>query len=984
MFAALGLLALGCLLIVCLRWRDRRNLALFEKLGGPAAADRMGIELPGVNVGSDAAGRKSLPPAQQTALQKPATLVSARKAKDFWGLQAVPEVDVTGVKSLDKVIKPGGQLVVGMTKMHNAIFHISNSIKSFAAMRLGAAEIGQVGLKHGLPVLEIFKTSAETGARTVLAKIDCEGGLQVLVDADFRALDNEGQKFASTALIRSFAEWLVFAKRAMSVKDDMDIELLDARAAIPLLCVADNEYQRAAPWVTTQIRYGGWFGFCKTEREISLEELIQRSKARTESGRRANKRAAKAQSKKLEHAEKESAHKIVVKKKEIQNLSGAERVNAVDELDNMQRASAEERKMHKVIKSYLRPFSRRGFNITHTRPLENLAFVDPREGSKSKLLYESSGGRKGWVRQRLGPIGWYCYMWHLQWKLCRMYACACCIMAHYACSNPKPAKRTKHELKLLSRMKTEQKRRDGNIKKWIELVNESTAQLNRLLPMIQKNLLNSTGYKLDLRSSIALVKRDLVEMCATQPAAAAKLSTKAIAKSAGGGALMQMMEQIRPQFQLDTDFSLLKEGKSPIVDFTIDFKFPGDDDDDDAEEGGSGEADGAGVGREMAELAAKRLLISKLRPNLEPSIIKLGLEWASVAEKLEGLEAAEIEAAAANPDAYVEELAHYKAAGTAEDNVDKAVEAADGKATQLVKKASSGLQKKGFQIDVASLPPHFKRLYELLFDHSSKHNLVSILKEVAKDFLGVVTNAAKLIYQVANLARKCLPPTFPIVADVSKDIGMLVMELDFKLRLLPFKLAKALRQLLLLPRDLVRFAGSVKSLVTVMRAAFSNKGGAIDLAPQLLRLEMKDGKVIEEKEDAELEATGRTSEGDIDGVLGNALANAAGDATDASQTLAEVPDEPPPGLKITVDDGAEGGGRGTVADEDAAAEDEDGDDDREDEDEIEGDPAAPEPISMVREARESISRARASSRAPGKQHSVEVTNMKPDLTSDPV
>jgi len=301
---------------------------------------------------------------------------------------------------------------------------------------------------------------------------------------------------------------------------------------------------------------------------------------------------------------------------------------------------------------------------------------------------------------------------------------------------------------------------------------------------------------------------------------------------------------------------------------------------------------------------------------------------------------------------------------------------------QLVSK-----KKKNFKIDVSALPPHFKRLYELFFDHSSKNNLVSILKEVANDFLGVVTNAGKLIYQIANLARKCLPPTFPIVADVSKDIGMLVMALDFKLRLLPFKLARALRQIMMLPRDLIRFAGSVKSLITIMRAAFSNKGGPIDLAPQLLKLEVKDdGKVADENEDAELEAKERTSQTDMAEILGSELAKAASDASDAIKVVDEVPDEPPPGLKVTIDDGEENGGRGTVADEDDAAEDEEGDeDDREDEEMIEGDPEAPEPPTMVREIRTSISRARANSRMPGKRPSVaEVTSMSPDVASNNV
>jgi len=356
----------------------------------------------------------------------------------------------------------------------------------------------------------------------------------------------------------------------------------------------------------------------------------------------------------------------------------------------------------------------------------------------------------------------------------------------------------------------------------------------------------------------------------------------------------------------------------------------------------------AAIAGNMAALAARRLVISKLQPTLEPATTKLGYEWDDVSRSLESIESiVDLEAAVAELKDAVVDPASLESGPLA----GKLEELALGQATAAADAASSlaAGPNTGFQIEAASLPPHFKRLHELFFDKSSKQNVVCILNDVAKDFLGVVTNAAKLIYQVANLVRKCLPPHFPVVTDVTKDIGMLIMDLNFKLRSLPFKLAKSLRQILLIPRDMLRFAGSVRSLIVVMRASFSNSACAIDLQPQLKRLEGKDG--TEDDTDAEL-SSAPFSEDDITQVMGIELAEAAGEATTAAALAEELPDEPPPGLKVSIED-EDGAGRATVMDEEAATEDmKDGDEvDDEDEDQIEGDTGAPQPQLMERERR---------------------------------
>jgi len=295
------------------------------------------------------------------------------------------------------------------------------------------------------------------------------------------------------------------------------------------------------------------------------------------------------------------------------------------------------------------------------------------------------------------------------------------------------------------------------------------------------------------------------------------------------------------------------------------------------------------------------------------------LEWDDVLPVLELFSFEELQQAWTDLDAFVKKLAAASAAA----------------AKIVVKKAIRNQQKqtqKRFALDVARLPPQFRKLHELFFDTRSSQNAVTILKTVASNFLGVVKNSAKLIYQIANLVRKCFPP-FPIVTDVSKDIGMLIMSLDFKLHQLPFKLAKSLRQILLIPRDMLRFAGSVKSLIKVMRAAFSKRTAALT-APQLKLLESKD---VADGEDDEIAPAADGT--DTDGVLGE-LGAATGEATAIAMEAEALPDEPPPGMAIAIQDDE---GEMVVGEEDEQPEDADDDSDNED-----GEAAAPVAQTMAR------------------------------------
>ena len=167
-----------------------------------------------------------------------------------------------------------------------------------------------------------------------------------------------------------------------------------------------------------------------------------------------------------------------------------------------------------------------------------------------------------------------------------------------------------------------------------------------------------------------------------------------------------------------------------------------------------------------------------------------------------------------------------------------------------------------------------------------------------------ILSCTQLIAQITNLVRKCLPP-FPIVTDVANDIGMMIMNLDFKLRQLPFKLGKSLRPVLLVPRNMVRLVGSLSTLLTMMRGALSKKAPALT-ASQLMNLEG-------ETADDEDELMGEVKAGDSNTptlsekddamtFLGSELGGALQETADAAAEAEAMPEEAPPGAVIQIED----------------------------------------------------------------------------------
>ena len=96
-----GLLLIMLLSKVFYHYYEKYEDEKFARIGGPAALEAANLTLPGLTRAEP--GRKALPPVEAVA-SRPNALVDARKPKDFWGLQSVPEVALSGVRTIDKIV----------------------------------------------------------------------------------------------------------------------------------------------------------------------------------------------------------------------------------------------------------------------------------------------------------------------------------------------------------------------------------------------------------------------------------------------------------------------------------------------------------------------------------------------------------------------------------------------------------------------------------------------------------------------------------------------------------------------------------------------------------------------------------------------------------------------------------------------------------------------------------------------------------------
>jgi len=283
--------------------------------------------------------------------------------------------------------------------------------------------------------------------------------------------------------------------------------------------------------------------------------------------------------------------------------------------------------------------------------------------------------------------------------------------------------------------------------------------------------------------------------------------------------------------------------------------------------------------------ASKLLAIAAMRPKLEPSLTKRNIDWEDARPALmEALDSPEmLQAAADDPDAWVD-LMMSGASESAPVETGKK-KARKSQSQKSPRRGSSKGKAGGFQLDVSSLPPNFKRVYELFFDTSSPRHIIKVFKTVALSFASVLKSGAKFLLDAVAWLRKCLPPTFPIFTDIYRDIGMLVMNLDFKLRAVPWKFAKGLRRILGIPADMLRFGASTRMIMQMLREA---------MKPGAMQLPQKAGSAedVRDDNDENLEPTKeQIGQEELPGEMGEV-------SKEAMAALAEaetIPEDMPPG-----------------------------------------------------------------------------------------
>ena len=188
---------------------------------------------------------------------------------DFWGLQPKPDTQATGLKSIDSWVKPANAMVRDMTAMHNAVVHLTSTMKSFAAATMSAPICESAGFVRELPSLNIVKLSDDPSApKFIIASLDCERGLFKHPDAlaEYEAIDKAGvNPIAVSALLESTGEWLLFLRAVLDAAAGRNFELglVDETCEMPLVHLKDT-HATHEPWVRTRIKYDGFFGFCST------------------------------------------------------------------------------------------------------------------------------------------------------------------------------------------------------------------------------------------------------------------------------------------------------------------------------------------------------------------------------------------------------------------------------------------------------------------------------------------------------------------------------------------------------------------------------------------------------------------------------------------------------------------------------------------------------------------------------------------------
>lgn len=461
---------------------------------------------------------------------------------------------------------------------------------------MGAPEIAlSAALVGGLPAFEIIKLGDTESSTLVIAAVDCESGVHRKNEEAWADLDKAGvNPIRVSTLIESIAQHLIFLKQVFAARGDMQCDIFDKAAAVPIVDLADG-YATAAPWVETTIRYGGFVGFCQKERKITLDELMERRKARTRAGRKANRKAARAQIAEGIRLDKAADAAIKAKQKAIQKMNAEMKAQAQAELARMKSEQEEAAQVRAAARRKLSRIVSRGYeNDDYRKRIEDLRYVDPRPTSKSHLKWLASGGKLGFIRRSSSSMIFWAWVNLVYFFLCLpvlyCWYCVCCGCLweqtfYAACGRNK--KLTVQEKKLLKVMRWEQMQRDKEIKLYVALAKETLGQLNLLFPRLQDALRNSLGYKLSLGTCVLAMKKDFTDLVTRQTAK--KIANSQIDAAKGvikESVLGVIKESVRPKFKMTTDYSLLMEGQSPIVEISMDFGVAEDEDGEGEEKGG--------------------------------------------------------------------------------------------------------------------------------------------------------------------------------------------------------------------------------------------------------------------------------------------------------------------------------------------------------------------------------------------------------------
>ena len=219
--------------------------------------------------------------------------------------------------------------------MNNAIIHFNENIKAFGAMANGAPSIDKVVVAgQDVRIGHLYQFGVFNSEGTMVATMDCVDKLKIVDSSGWAALTSsvKPQKFGTVeTLCENLAAWLVFIDAAQKDQAQFAAEqakiVLDPVKMFPQLVATseDPELQpdpdaptgivnERAPWVTKDITYQirkYLPAFCVgknkvVQRAVALDELLKRKKARTRSGRKAQRRSARRTVKMLKKEEKDA------------------------------------------------------------------------------------------------------------------------------------------------------------------------------------------------------------------------------------------------------------------------------------------------------------------------------------------------------------------------------------------------------------------------------------------------------------------------------------------------------------------------------------------------------------------------------------------------------------------------------------------------------------------------------------------------------